>query len=593
MDSAKIRGGQSSLEFLVAFGLLILVIAIAVVVVWQTGVLRPASCEKYKTGFSQVVPVDWAAYRDSNTLVLSVENQAGYDVNVTDASANVGDVMCSSTLGMVMRLGDRIPITLSCSGASTLSNKYVAGDCYSADVRISYVNTGTGNSHESRGKIRGAIEGGATTTTPLFVFLSRLYGGSSFDSFHSVHGDSNYIYAVGCTRSEGRGGNDALIVKYHKSNLSLASRKIYGGGNNDSFHSVHGDSDYIYAVGHTSSEGQGRSDILIVKFNKSDLSIASRKVYGGNSDEYSHSVHGDSNYIYVVGETSSEGQGNTEALIVKYNKSDLSITSRKIYGGGNSDVFHSVHADSNHIYAVGHTNSEGQGNTDALIVKYHKSDLSLASGRIYGGGNGEVVYSVYTDSNYIYVVGETRSEGGGGNDALIVKYHKSNLSLASGRIYGGGNNDDLHSVYGDSKYIYAVGCTRSEGGGGNDALIVKYHKSNLSLASRKIYGGGNNDALHSVHGDSDYIYAVGHTNSEGQGSYDSLVVKFNLDIPSGTYASNPAGFTFQDSALTLADSALTSADSGLTPEDSALTSADSALTPEDSDLILSLIYTYP
>ncbi len=165
MDSAKIRGGQSSLEFLVTSGLVVLVITIAVVVVWQTGVLRPASCDKFKTAFSQVVPVDWAAYSGSNVLVLRVENRAGYAVNVTDASADVGDVMCVSALGEVMEPGDGAHIILNCSGTLPLSDKYLTGDCYKADVELRYVNMGTGDSHESRGGIRGAIEEGVVTTT--------------------------------------------------------------------------------------------------------------------------------------------------------------------------------------------------------------------------------------------------------------------------------------------------------------------------------------------------------------------------------------------------------------------------------------------
>ncbi|MCK4492310.1 MAG: hypothetical protein KAU03_06775 [Candidatus Altiarchaeales archaeon] len=165
MDSAKVRGGQSSLEFLVAFGLLILVIAIAVVVVWQTGVLHPASCDKFKTAFSQVEPVDWAAYGSSNVLVLRVENRAGYAVNVTYASADVDDVTCVSALGVVMEPGDGAHIILNCSGTRPLSDKYLTGDCYKADVELRYVNIRTGNSHESRGGIRGAIEEGDVTTT--------------------------------------------------------------------------------------------------------------------------------------------------------------------------------------------------------------------------------------------------------------------------------------------------------------------------------------------------------------------------------------------------------------------------------------------
>ncbi len=153
------------MEFLTVAGLIILVITIAVVVTWQTGVLQPASCDRYKIAFSQVMPTDWAAYRDSNTLVLRVENKGGYTVNVTDANAAVGDVSCTATPSQVMKPGDSAFIILNCSGTPTLSSKYMAGGCYRADVGIRYLNIKTGDSHKSNGNIRGAVEEGAVAIT--------------------------------------------------------------------------------------------------------------------------------------------------------------------------------------------------------------------------------------------------------------------------------------------------------------------------------------------------------------------------------------------------------------------------------------------
>lgn len=152
------------MELLVTIGVVILVITIGVIVIWQMGVLRPPPCERYKVAFSQVVPTDWAAYRGSNTLVLSVENWAGYEVNVTDANAVVDDVTCFSTHEIVIQPGDTALLILNCSTPS-ISDKYRTGDCYKADIGIRYINMRTGNSHESNGNVRGAIEEGAATTT--------------------------------------------------------------------------------------------------------------------------------------------------------------------------------------------------------------------------------------------------------------------------------------------------------------------------------------------------------------------------------------------------------------------------------------------
>jgi len=435
-------------------------------------------------------------------------------------------------------------------------------------------------------KLNLAVAGGQVKMVKINeIFSSGVYGGDRDDYFFSVYADSNYIYAAGYTESEGPGAYDALLVKFNISDLSIASRKVYGGGSYDRFYSVYADSSYIYAAGYTWSEGQGGSDALLVKFNISDLSITSKKVYGGGSYDCFYSVYADSSYIYAAGETWSEGQGSYDALLVKFKISDLSIASRKVYGGGNSEQFYSVYADSSYIYAAGETWSEGQGNGDALLVKFKISDLSITSKKVYGGGSYDRFNSVYADSSYIYAAGFTKSEGQGGSDALLVKFKISDLSIASRKVYGGGGYDCFNSVYADSNHIYAAGFTKSEGQGGYDALLVKFNISDLSIAARKVYGAGNYDRFDSVYADSNHIYAAGWTESEGQGDYDALLVKFNIALPAGT-ATDSCGLVCQDSILTLADSGLTLDDSNLTLDDSALTLADSGLTLADSGLTL-------
>ena len=208
----------------------------------------------------------------------------------------------------------------------------------------------------------------------------------------------------------------------------------------------------------------------------------------------------------------------------------------------------------------------------------------------YGGTSDDFFRAVYADGDYIYAAGFTGSEGAGEIDALLVKFHKADLSIDSRKVYGGSKCDYFHSVYADSDYIYAAGLTKSEGAEGFDALLVKFNKADLSIASRKVYGGNNEERFRSVYADGDYIYAAGETWSGEQESSDALLVKFTSSLPSGSYTD--CGFTFQDSGLTLADSGLTLADSGLALADSGLTLNDSGLTLADSALTLEVCPIY-
>ena len=418
--------------------------------------------------------------------------------------------------------------------------------------------------------------------------LSKLYGGTGDDTLSSVYVDGNYVYAVGSTASEGQGGTEALIIKFDELDLSISQRKIYGGTGADSFTSVYVDGDYVYAVGSTASEGTGGSDALIMKFNKSDLSISSRKVYGGTGDDYFTSVYVDGNYIYALGYTWSEGEGNNDGLIIKFNKSDLSISQRKIYGGADYEYLRSIYVDGDYVYIVG---SSGTGYFEALIIKFNKSDLSISEKTLFGGDKSEIFYSVYVDGDYVYAVGETASEGPGNRSGLIIKFNKSDLSISSKKVYGGTDYDYFYGIYVDGDYVYATGYTKSEGAGDYDSFTIKFNKSDLSISKRKLYGGTVYDRFRAVYVDGDYVYAVGETSSKGEGGKDGLVIKFNKSMDSGTETTTPAGFTYQDSAKTLADSTKTLSNSNETLADSTKTLATSAETFATSTKTLSTSYS--
>ena len=428
-------------------------------------------------------------------------------------------------------------------------------------------------------------------TPPPVQSISRTYGDAEHDYFYKVFAHVGYIYAAGVTDSEGLGSVNALIVKFNKADLSIAARKIYSAAGQHYFNDLFVDGDYVYAVGYTGSYhapdyGAYDRNCLIVKFNKADLSIAAAKVYGGTAYENFYGVFAEGDYVYAVGYTRSEGQGWMDALIMKFNKADLSIAARKIYGGADRDYFYGVFVDGDYVYAVGDTRSEGQGSYDALIVKFNKGDLSIAARKIYGGADDEVFVEVLVDGDYVYAAGYTGSEGQGLMDTLIVKFNKAALSIAAAKVYGGIWNDNFSGLSIDGDYVYCTGYTRSEGVAAYTGLIVKFNKGDLSIAARKIYGGADDNMFWDISVDAEYIYAVAETYVGGL--WNSLCLIFKSPkaiIPTGN--SVPPGFFCADSGLILADSALTLADSGLILADSALTLADSALILADSALNLS------
>ena len=207
-------------------------------------------------------------------------------------------------------------------------------------------------------------------------------GGTTNDYYRSViqTNDGGYV-AVGNQNSEGQGSYDALIVKYD-ANLNVVSQKGLGGTTNDYYRSVIQTNDGGYvAVGYQQSEGQGSYDALIVKYD-ANLNVVSQKGLGGTSyDNYRSVIQTNDGGYVAVGNQSSEGQGNYDALITKYD-ANLNVVSQKGLGGSNSDNYYSVIQSNDGGYvAVGNQNSEGQGSNDALITKI-PDDLNLLTGAL-------------------------------------------------------------------------------------------------------------------------------------------------------------------------------------------------------------------
>ena len=165
MSDSKLNGGkgQSGIEVFTTYGWVVLVAVGGILILSQVGVFRPSHCDKSRIGFSQVVPVDWAAYMSPDSFALKLENWAGDAVSVTGVTVSLQQVDCGGAASIGIGAGDSTVVALSCVGS--MSEKYAVGDCYSADVDITYVNQRSGNIEKSKGKVRGSIEVGAVATS--------------------------------------------------------------------------------------------------------------------------------------------------------------------------------------------------------------------------------------------------------------------------------------------------------------------------------------------------------------------------------------------------------------------------------------------
>ena len=299
------------------------------------------------------------------------------------------------------------------------------------------------------------------------------FGGSGNDVFYSVETVSDGFVAVGYSERnsfgfgdwvnyEGRGFDDAIIVKYDQSG-NVLWKNNFGGAHEDEFKAVTVVNDGIVAVGY-SAEGsfgsgdwllyspKGGRDAIIVKYNLNG-EVLWKTNFGGSHGDYFNSVTAVSDGVIAVGYsdavsfgngdwTNFDGKGGRDAIMVKYNYVG-NIVWKKYFGGSGDDVFNSVKAVPDGFIATGYSDFtsfgngdwddySGKGETDAILVKFDHNGNVIEKINFGGSGDDEftafaaipdgvmaVGASAYQSFNNGHWQGVT---GKGEYDAIIVKF---------------------------------------------------------------------------------------------------------------------------------------------------------------------------
>jgi hypothetical protein len=200
----------------------------------------------------------------------------------------------------------------------------------------------------------------------------------------------------------------------------------------------------------------------------------------------------------------------------------------KTWGGADWDSLWGVAVDSTaNVYCGGCTRSFGAGEGDALLLKYDLSG-TLQWARTWGGADDEMLWGIASDAgDNIYCAGDTLSFGEGDFDTLLLKYDTAG-ALQWSRTWGGSDEERIRAIATDeSQNVYCAGDTRSFGEGSYDTLLLKYDASG-ALQWARTWGDWDRDLLEGVTVDSDgSIYCVGYSYDFGPGYYGALLLKYD------------------------------------------------------------------
>ena len=364
----------------------------------------------------------------------------------------------------------------------------------------------------------------ATLDTPPLVW-EKTFGGSNGDEGWSVQqtADGGFVIAGG-TSSFGAGGQDVYLVKTDSAG-NLFWQKTFGGSSWDSAHSVEQTTDGGFIIaGYTGSFGAGNDDVYLIKTDPNGEMLW-QNTFGGSKWEYGYSVQQTTDGGFIIaGDTSSfSAWPYSDVYLVKTDCAG-NLLWQKTIGGGHFDFGTSVQqtADGGYIIA-GWTKSFGGApfREDVYLIKTNSAGNLLWQKTFIVSVSWAAVQQT-TDGGYIIVAGSTLIKTDTNGNLL---WQKTFGGFSCGFSCGSSIQQTI-----DRGFIIA-GCTSSFSADPDytDVYLVKTD-SEGNLLWQKTFAGSRENWGRSVQqtADGGYIMA-GWTESFGAGSSDVYLIKLGFE----------------------------------------------------------------
>jgi len=355
------------------------------------------------------------------------------------------------------------------------------------------------------------------------------YGPFPFNFGMCVHQETDTGYVILSNVSGLMGSNNVQLFKIDK-NGAYVWDKLYSDSALFWAEKMVKTPDNGFLIsGYTNKNNLNAYDVFLYKTD-SVGNLQWQRTYGGCDWDFGLNVAVDNNGNYFVcGSTYSFGNGHTDMYMLKVNPQGDTLWTRT-FGGVYEDVATSVDVCENgDIIVAGYTKSMGQGDFDAILLRY-SNDGDYLFHKTYGGPECEKIYAVYElYNNDIVMGGHTASFGNGGDDYYFI--YTDPLGAEQWYRTAGGNAYERSfcmNLTADSGYVLSG---ETVGPGYYDIYFYKmlpdgywhYSTGHGSLDQQKAYAS---HILHTL--DGGYII-VGTTYGFGSGLCNIYVIKTGID----------------------------------------------------------------
>ncbi len=284
--------------------------------------------------------------------------------------------------------------------------------------------------------------------------------------------DGGYLIAGYTASGSNRDDRDLWLIKID-SNGSKEWDRTYGGAEQEEGRSVvEVSTGGFIIVGSTSSYGQGKLDLWVLRTDENGTELWNMTYGWPNRDEGRQIIEASDGGFAIAARGEPVGAANLDMWLVKI-ASDGAEEWNETWGGSKMDEAWSIaEADDGSFISTGRTYSYGKGTADMILVKVD-SDGGEVWVRTYGDANAEQGrFITNTTDNEFLITGRTKSYGSGDHDFWLLKVDENGTELLN-RTYGGSGWDDGRGICIGSDGGYAVvGWTGSYGSGGDDLWLL-------------------------------------------------------------------------------------------------------------------------
>ncbi|MBI4648489.1 MAG: right-handed parallel beta-helix repeat-containing protein, partial [Bacteroidia bacterium] len=245
---------------------------------------------------------------------------------------------------------------------------------------------------------------------------------SGTETLFGITGNQNFIYTTGGGQQNCANGGRMHISKLDTTGDILWTKTDGAEMQNNAFsvgNAITTLYNNIYVAGTNRDDGtKGRP--YLRKYDTSGTLIWSRKTtsligtYNG--------INAFNGAIYAVGSTLDSNYQPLDFIIEKWDETGNLRWSKQYDRDSAEDVLYSVVGFGPYIYAVGSTGGNTSGGADAVILKINPVTGDLISSTLWGGNLDDIARGIATDGNDLYITGETKSFGEGGNDVMLLRY---------------------------------------------------------------------------------------------------------------------------------------------------------------------------